>query len=69
MITMADLEWNRAISKYCVREKSHIIMSIFYSSETGIANAISSFKWMKNNIIYEKYTFLILNYWINWAST
>ena len=44
-------------------------MSIFHSFEAGIANAISSFKWMKNNIIYEKRTSPKLNYLINWAST
>ena len=27
---------------------------IFHSFEAGIANAISSFKWMKTIIIYEK---------------
>ena len=26
---------------------------IFYLFEAGIADTISSFKWMKNNIIYE----------------
>ena len=31
-----------------------VLTSIFHSFEAGIANAISSFKWMKNNIIYEK---------------
>ena len=28
-------------------------VSIFYSFKAGIANAISSFKWMKNCISYE----------------
>ena len=31
-----------------------LFVSIFHSFAAGIANAISSFKWMKNNIIYEK---------------
>ena len=29
-------------------------VGIFHSFEAGIASAISSFKWMKNYIIYEK---------------
>ena len=31
-----------------------LFVSIFHSFEAGIANAISSFKWMKNSIMYEK---------------
>ena len=31
-----------------------MFVSSFHLFEAGIANAISSFKWMKNNIIYEK---------------
>ena len=33
---------------------AEVFVSIFLSFEAGIADAISSFKWMKNNIIYEK---------------
>ena len=49
----------------CIAE----LLSIFHSFEAGIADAISSFKWMKNKIIYEKQTSPILYYLINWAST
>ena len=31
-----------------------LFLSIFQSFEAGIASAISSFKWMKNKINYEK---------------
>ena len=30
---------------------AELFVSIFHSFEAGIANAISSFKWMKNNFI------------------
>ena len=33
---------------------AELFVIIFHSFEAGIANAISSFKLMKNNIIYEK---------------
>ena len=33
---------------------AELFVSIFHSFEAGIADAISSFKWMKNNIIFEK---------------
>ena len=33
---------------------SELRVRIFHSLEAGIAIAISSFKWMKNNAIYEK---------------
>ena len=33
---------------------AELFVSIFHSFEAGIANAISSFKWKKNNIVYEK---------------
>ena len=34
---------------------AYLFVRIFHSFEAGIADAISSFKWMENNIIYEKY--------------
>ena len=33
---------------------AELFVSIFHPFEAGIANAISSFKQMKNTIIYEK---------------
>ena len=33
---------------------AELFVSIFHSIEAGIADAISSFKWMKNSIICEK---------------
>ena len=33
---------------------AELFVSNFHSFEAGIADAISSFKWTKNNIIYEK---------------
>ena len=32
---------------------AEFFVSIFQSFKAGIANTISSFKWMKNDIIYE----------------
>ena len=32
---------------------AELFVSIFHSFEAGIANAISSFKWMKTSIIYK----------------
>ena len=40
----------------CIAE----LLSIFHWFEARIADAISSFKWMKNKIIYEKQTSPIL---------
>ena len=31
---------------------AELLVSISHSFQAGIANAITSFKWMKNNIIY-----------------
>ena len=42
----SDFSTNSCTAEWCV--------SIFNSFETGIANAISSLKWMENIIIYEK---------------
>ena len=42
-------------------------MTIFHLFEAGIANAISSSKRMKNNIIDTKQTAPKLKYLINWA--
>ena len=36
---------------------AELFVTIFHSFEAGITNAISSFKWIKNNTIYEKYTY------------
>ena len=33
---------------------AELFVTICHSFEAGIANTISNFKWMKNNIIYEK---------------
>ena len=33
-----------------------LTLLFFHSFEAGIAKTISSLKWIKNNIIYEKYT-------------
>ena len=48
---------------------AELFVSIFHSFAAGIANAISSFKWMKNIIIYEKWECPKLNYLTDWAST
>ena len=48
---------------------AEVFVSIFHSFEAGIANTISSFKEMKNNSIYEKYTSPKLDYSIHCAST
>ena len=45
---------------------AELFVRIFHSFETGISNAISSFKWMKNDIINEKQKSLKLKYLINW---
>ena len=42
------------------------LLQLYFSSfEAGIANAISSFKWRKILLYYEKQTCLKLKYWIN----
>ena len=38
----------------------------FHTFEAGIADTTSSFKWMKNNIIYKKNRRLLI--WIIWST-
>ena len=47
---------------------AELFVYILHSFEAVIANAISSFEWMKNSIIYEKWTSPMLNYSINCVS-
>ena len=57
---MSRASWERQVNQWpvfwgdfnpCAAE---LFVSIFYSLEAGIANAISSFQWIKNDIIYEE---------------
>ena len=53
------LDWHcRSTNPF--RPTAELFVSIFHSFEAGIANAISSFKWMKNNVIFEKNKHLLI---------
>ena len=62
-ISRIQLLTNWASTKNCFIKFSELFVSFFQSFEAGIANAISSFKRLKNNSIYEKYVSPEFNYW------